>query len=44
MRPMSDESQLQRLEAVPPSQLRPEFQQVRNPFNEYSLPTYMVSA
>ena len=28
VRPMSDESQLQRLEAVPPSQLRPEFQQV----------------
>ena len=29
VRPMSDESQLQRLEAVAPSQLRPEFQQVR---------------
>ena len=28
VRPMSDESQLQRLEAVPPSQLRPEFKQV----------------
>ena len=28
VRPMSNESQLQRLEAVPPSQLRPEFQQV----------------
>ena len=28
VRPMSDESQLQRLEAVPSSQLRPEFKQV----------------
>ena len=28
VRPMSDETQLQRLEAVPPSQLRPEFKQV----------------
>ena len=28
VRPMSDETQLQRLEAVPQSQLRPEFTQV----------------
>ena len=44
VRPMSDESQLQRLEAVPPSQLRPEFQQVRWPFRGVPLPSYVLSA
>ena len=44
VRPMSDESQLQRLEAVPPSQLRPEFQQVRTHFCRFPCSNYKRSA
>ena len=42
VRPMSDEAQLQRLEAVPPSQLRPEFKQVSHAVpSAQHLPPYL---